>query len=405
MHAEVSRRYRRCVTILRRLSSAAILQPGSVDLLISLAVAVVVVAYTWTVAAEPSQKAAGTAVSAGIAGALWVRRRFPVLAGAGVAGLVTLYQSVVGSAGTILIVPLLIAFYSIGAYAGRRGAPAGFALAYGATVIGLFGDPNVKGNIAENALFVFIVAGTAWGSGLVVRTSRARSAMLEDLAAQLQKERDEKARLAVSAERGRIARELHDVVAHGISVIAVQAGAGRHALGNDSQRAHAALAAIEDTARQALVEMRRMLGLLREHADPALAAPLPGLADRDDLIERARADGLAVQIGVEGDPRDVPPGVDLAAYRVLQEALTNIRKHAPAARADIRIRFAATALEIEVCNGGPISKRTAGVSGSGHGLIGMQERVAVYGGTLEAGPLIDGGFRVRARIPLDEDRV
>lgn len=405
MRVDPARRYRRSVTTLGRLSAAAGSRPGLVDLLISTVVAVALVAYTWLGDADPSPKVAGTALSAGIAGALWVRRRLPIIASGGIGGLVSLYGFVVEEAGTLLIAPLLIAFYSVGAYAGRRRALVGFGLAYGATVLGLFGDPNVRGNVAENAFFVLLVAGAAWVSGTAVRTSRARSAKLADLAAQLERERDENARLAVAAERGRIARELHDVVAHGISVIAVQAGAGRHALGSDSQRAHAAFAAIEETARQALVEMRRMLGLLREQTEPASAAPLPRLADHNELIERARADGLAVEVGIEGDPRSLPPGVDLAAYRVLQEALTNVRKHAPTARADVRIRFAAGELEIEVRNNGALGHTSTEIaSGGGHGLIGMQERVALYGGTLEAGPLTGGGFRVRAQIPLGEDR-
>ena len=405
MRGKFARRYRRSVSIFGRLSKAApSASPGRVDLLLSTVVAGVLVAYTWAADAEPWPKAAGVVLTTGVAVALWVRRRLPVLAGAGVSGFVALHQFVVGEAGTVLIAPLLIAFYSIGAYAGWRGALVGFGLAYGATVLGLFADPNVR-NVPENAFFVLLVAGAAWVSGMAVRTSRARSAKLADLAAELEQERDEKARLAVAAERGRIARELHDVVAHGISVIAVQAGAGRHALGSDAQRAHAAFAAIEDTARQALVEMRRMLGLLRERAEPTTPAPLPGLTDRDDLIERARADGLAVEVEVEGDPRPLPPGADLAAYRILQEALTNVRKHAPGARAEVRIHFAAGELEIDVRNDGPLGQAsTGGASGSGHGLIGMQERVALYGGKLEAGPLTDGGFRVRARIPLDEDR-
>lgn len=405
MRAGPARRYRRSVTILGRRFPAGRSRSGSVDLLIAAVVGVALVANTWISDADPLPTVAGTALSAGIAGALWVRRRLPVIAGVGVGGLVSLHGFVVEEAGTVPIVPLLIAFYSVGAYAARPRALIGFVLAYGATVLGLFGDPNVSGNIPENAFFVLLITGATWVSGMAVRTSRARSATLADLAAQLEQERDANARLAVAAERGRIARELHDVVAHGISVIAVQAGAGRHALGNDSQRAHAAFAAIEDTARQALVEMRRMLGLLREGAAPATSAPLPGLSDFDDLIERARADNLAVDVGVEGNPRSLPPGVDLAAYRILQEALTNVRKHAPETRAEVRIRYATGDLEIDVRNDGALGPLSPGdESGGGHGLIGMRERVALYGGTLEAGPLADGGFRVRARVPLDGDR-
>lgn len=393
------------MSILGRLSNAAAKSSaGRFDMLLSAVVAVVLIASTWAGDAEPWPKGAGIALSAGVGAALWGRRRAPVVTGVAISGLVALYQFLVRLTGTVLIVPLLIAFYSIGAYAGWQGAIVGFGLAYAGTVLGLFADPNVR-NVPENAFFVLLIGGATWVSGIAVRTSRARSAKLADLAAQLQRERDEKARLAVAAERGRIARELHDVVAHGISVIAVQAGAGRHALGSDPRRAHAAFAAIEDTARQALVEMRHMLGLLRERGESTTPAPLPGLADRDELIEQARADGLAVDIAIEGEPRPLPPGIDLSAYRILQEALTNVRKHAPAARAEIQIRYAPAEVEIEVHNDRtPSQSSSSGTPAGGHGLIGMRERVALYGGTLEAGPLAEGGFRVRVRMPLDQDR-
>ncbi|HET6752617.1 MAG TPA: histidine kinase [Jiangellaceae bacterium] len=373
------------------------------DLVLSGAVAAVLVAYTWVADAEPGRKGFGTAVALSIGAALFWRRRAAVVVGVTVSGLVGLYELVVGEAGTVLIVPYLIAFYSIGAYTGRRGSVVGFGLTYAATVLGLLADPDVR-DVAGNALFVAIVAGSAWAGGVAVRTNRARAAELADLAAQLERERDEKARLAVAAERGRIARELHDVVAHGISVIAVQAGAGRHALGSEPRRAHAAFAAIEDTARQALAEMRHMLGLLRERDEPTTAAPLPGLADRDKLIEQARADGLSVDVEVEGEPRPLAAGVDLAAFRILQEALTNARKHAPGARTQVRIRYDISGLEIEVRNGTPSPNSRPTSASGGQGLIGMRERVALYGGKFEAGSLAGGGFSVKALLSLEQDR-
>lgn len=405
MRGSSARRYRRSMGILGGLSNAAAKSPaGRFDVLLSAVVGVVLIASTWAGDAEPWPKGIGIALSSGVGAALWGRRRAPVATGVVISGLVALYQFIVRLTGTALIAPLLIAFYSIGAYAGWRGAIVGFGLAYAGTVLGLFADPNVR-NVLENALFVLFIAGAVWASGISVRTSRARSAKLADLTAQLQRERDEKARLAVAAERGRIARELHDVVAHGISVIAVQAGAGRHALGSDPHRAHAAFAAIEDTARQVLVEMRHMLGLLRERGESTTPAPLPRLADCDKLIEQARADGLVVDIVIEGEQRPLPPGIDLGAYRILQEALTNVRKHAPAARAEVQIRYAPAAVEIEVRNDrAPTQGSSGGTTAGGHGLIGMRERVALYGGTLEAGPLAEGGFRVRVRIPVDQDR-
>jgi signal transduction histidine kinase len=392
------------VSALGRLSIARThLSATRIDLLISGAVAAVLVAYTWVAETEPWRKGVGTAVALGIGAALCWRRRAAIVVGVTVSGSIALYELVVREAGTVLIVPYLIAFYSIGAYTGTRRSLVGFGLMYAGTVLGLLADPNVR-NVAENALFVAIVAGATWAGGVATRTNRVRSAKLADLAAQLEHERDDKARLAVIAERGRIARELHDVVAHGISVIAVQAGAGRHALGSDPRRAHAAFAAIEDTARQALAEMRHMLGLLRERDEPTAVAPLPGLADSEKLIEQARADGLSVDVEVEGEPRPLPAGVDLAAYRILQEALTNVRKHAPGARTQVRIRYAVSGLEIEVCNGAHSPNSLPSSASGGQGLIGMRERAALYGGEFEAGSLAEGGFSVKARLSLEQAR-
>jgi signal transduction histidine kinase len=151
--------------------------------------------------------------------------------------------------------------------------------------------------------------------------------------------------------------------------------------------------------------MRRLLGLLREGAEPITAAPLPGVDNHEELIEQARGAGLSVRLDVEGEPRSLPAGIDLAAYRILQEALTNVRKHAPDARAGVRIRYGSRELELEVHDDGAGSEaRRSNAEGGGHGLIGMRERVALYRGELEAGPLPGGGFRVKARLPLDEER-
>jgi signal transduction histidine kinase len=372
------------------------------DLLLSAAVTVVLVAYTWVADVEPWRKGLGTALASGIGAALWWRRRAAILVGVTVSGLLFGYELIVREAGTVLIVPYLIAFYSVGAYTERTGSLVGFGLAYAGTVLALLADPDVR-NLAENALFVFIVAGATWVGGVAVRTNRVRSAKLADLAAQLERERDDKARLAVVAERGRIARELHDIVAHGLSVIAVQAGAGRHALGSDPKRVHAAFAAIEDTARQALAEMRHMLGLLREPDEPTTALPLPGLADCEKLIGQAQEHGLSVELKIEGEPRPLPAGVDLAAYRILQEALTNVRKHAPGARTRVRIQYAVGGLEIEVRNAAHSPNSLPSAASGGQGLIGMRERVALYAGELDAGPLTGGGFRVKARLSLEQD--
>jgi signal transduction histidine kinase len=204
---------------------------------------------------------------------------------------------------------------------------------------------------------------------------------------------------AVIGERVRIARELHDVVAHHVSVMGIQASAARRALDKDAGKARTALAAVEDSARTAVDELRRMLGALRasdHEADPASSA---GLDRLDELIARVREAGLAGHLAFYGDPQPVPDSVSQAAYRIVQEAVTNTLKHAHASSVDVRVRYLARELEIDVTDDG----RGSSGSGGGMGLIGMRERVAVHDGTIEAGPRPDGGFRVRIRLPLQRE--
>jgi signal transduction histidine kinase len=205
---------------------------------------------------------------------------------------------------------------------------------------------------------------------------------------------------AVMGERARIARDLHDVVAHHISMIAVQAETARLTTENLPDDGKASLDAIAGTARDALTEMRRLLGVLREDAgDGAVRAPQPGLAQLDDLIEAARVAGSAVRLAVEGEPMPLAAGVDLAAYRIVQEALTNARRHAPGASVEIDLRYGNGNLVVQVADDGP---GTEGTAAEGHGLLGMRERAIMVGGDLEAGPGPDGGFMVQARLPMSE---
>ena len=365
---------------------------------------IAIIAYMWTAETTTGRKVAGTIVALGIAALMLWRRRYPVAASVGIATLAGLFEFIGREAGVILIAAYLVAFYSVGAFTELRRAVIGFGLTYAATVAALFADPNVR-DVWENAVFVAVVATSAWIGGVLVRLNRSRSAKLAELARQLEHERDERARLAVAAERGRIARELHDVVAHGVSLIVVQAGAGRHALTDDPQRAQAAFAAIEGAARQALAEMRLMLGLLRDGSESASAAPLPGLDDVDGLVNDVRHAGVDVDIRTEGEPRELPTGVDLAAFRVLQEALTNVRRHAPGAHASVAVRYTPAAIEIDVVDDGGSPDPARALPAGGHGLIGMRERVHLYGGQLEAGPHPGGGFAVKASIPLVKERV
>jgi signal transduction histidine kinase len=249
-----------------------------------------------------------------------------------------------------------------------------------------------------------IFVGLAWLAGWNVRRRRARWAELHARAQRLEREREEEARRAVTAERLRIARELHDVIAHSMSVIAVQSAVGNHVIDTQPAQARQALAAIEATSRSALTEMRRLLGVLRQEGEPrGSLTPAPGLADLSSLVAQVQDAGLRVWIDVEGERGVVPPGIDLSAYRVIQEALTNVIKHAGSATATVAISYTGDSVTVEVANQAPAAPDVRGPGPgtvSGHGIIGMRERVAVFGGEFAAGPGPDGGFLVRACFPV-----
>ena len=231
--------------------------------------------------------------------------------------------------------------------------------------------------------------------GLALRQQRLRADAMEQLAVQLEREREERARAAVAEERTRIARELHDEIAHAMSVIAVQADAAEGALASDPALVARPLLAIRATAREALADMRRVLGALRS-GEEAQLAPEPGLARLGVLLEQAQEGGLEVDLRVEGEPVPLPPSLDLAAYRVLQEGLTNVRKHAAARRVEVVVRYGRDAVGIEVSDDGD----GAGAGGgTGRGLAGIRERVAVLGGEFGAGPRSEG-FALRVTLPL-----
>ncbi|KUJ67617.1 histidine kinase [Streptomyces albus subsp. albus] len=247
----------------------------------------------------------------------------------------------------------------------------------------------------------------AWVLGDSMRTRRAYYAQLEERATRLEKEREERAKMAVTAERARIARELHDVVAHNVSVMVVQADGAAYVLDAAPDQARQALETISGTGRQALAEMRRLLGVLRtgEPAGSTDYVPQPDVEQIDDLVEQVRGAGLPVDFKVEGSPRPLPSGVELTAYRIVQEALTNTRKHGgPDVGASVRLTYFDDGLGLLVEDDGRGSGRElyedGGADGQGHGLIGMRERVGMVGGTLDAGPRPGGGFRISALLPL-----
>jgi signal transduction histidine kinase len=294
----------------------------------------------------------------------------------------------------------VLAFYAVAACSERRRAVLGGFI--GAVPVVAVGVAKLLGGDAFGEVVppLFFVAGV-WAFGRWMRSRGFQTRQLEDRAARLEVEREEKARAAVAAERARIARELHDVVAHSVSVMVVQAQAAQRLTGAEqTEFRQQTLNAIETTGRQALVEMRRLLGVLR-HTDADLSlAPQPGLGDIDELISQVREADLPVELRIEGEAAPLPPGVNLSAYRIVQEALTNTLKHAGPARARVTIRYGNDDVELEIADDGP---GTGPGGGTGQGLIGMRERVAVYCGVFENGKH-NGGYRVRARLPLDADR-
>jgi signal transduction histidine kinase len=299
---------------------------------------------------------------------------------------------------------ILVAIYSVAAYGSRWVSLAGLVVAE----VGLAAAPRtpLKPGTQELVGFMGILA-AAWLLGHFAHNYRAYAARLEERTAELEQAREELARRAVTEERLRLARELHDVVAHAMSVIAVQSGVGAHVADSQPEEVGKALAAIEATSRDALTELRRLLGVLRQDGDPqASLTPVPGLANLEGLLAELAKAGLAVKLRVEGRPAPLPAGLDLSAYRIVQEALTNVVKHAGPAHAQVTIRYRDHDVAVEVTDNGRGVGAVAGDGrrGTGHGLIGMRERVAAFGGDLEVGPRPGGGFRVAARLPLATER-
>jgi signal transduction histidine kinase len=240
-----------------------------------------------------------------------------------------------------------------------------------------------------------------WALGSVIGAGRRRAVELLDRTRALERQREENAQRAVFDERVRIARELHDVVAHHVSLMGVQAGAARLVMGRDPDKATAALASVEASSRQAVTELHRLLGFLRQAGDPDRPAAQPGLDQLNDLASTMSGSQLTVEVGIEGDRRPLPPTVDVSAYRIVQEALTNTLKHAGASRADVRLRYWPGELEVEVIDDGRARNGSSGGPG-GLGLIGMRERAALHGGQLTAGPSSGGGFAVRVTLPTPD---
>jgi signal transduction histidine kinase len=295
----------------------------------------------------------------------------------------------------IPLVGVLLISYAAGAYTtGWAAVAAPFVIAGGMTAVVASFDEQVFTDFVFPTGFALV----AWVAGRGLSTRARLTEELHEASVRAQEAHEEEVARAAADERRRIAREMHDVVAHSVSVMVVQAGGARRILERDPRRAVEAAAQIEDVGRAAMVEMRRLLGVLHHGEDETGRAPQPTLRELDGLVERSRAAGLPVTLAVEGEPRPLPPGKDLAAYRVIQEALTNAIKHAGSAPTSVTVRWQASWLELEIVDTG--GKAMNGTNGSGHGLVGMEERMRLYDGTVRTGRKTGGGFEVVARLPL-----
>ncbi len=353
--------------------------------------------------------AAGWAAYLVAAAATLSRRRAPRLALAVVAPIAVASLCLRAGGPTVFLVAMTL--YSVAAASSRRTA----AVVTGLVASAILAATLVGGGlqVAQAAIGGVALIGLGWLAGENMRTSRVYASQQAEQAAEQEAaaaaQQAEQVSRALADERAQIARDLHDIVAHAMSVIAVRSGVARMVIDSDPDQARDALAIIEITTRRALHEMRLLVGMLRDPGDrPAELSPVPGLADLDRLIADTAVAGVIAEVDVEGEVRPLPPAADLSAYRIVQEALTNVVRHAGPTRARVLFGYRPGELSIEVTDEGPRdtrprdrAPRPIARAGGGHGLIGMRERAALFGGTLEAGPHA-GGFRIQASIPVDD---
>ncbi|MFB4320141.1 sensor histidine kinase [Actinomadura sp. 21ATH] len=332
---------------------------------------------------------------------LVLRRTYPRAVFAVIA-LVSFGQVLVDQPPITANLALLPALYTVAAASSRRwSVAAAVVAAVGALIASFYFTSGWEDQRVALFTLTVVVAGV-WLLGLYMRTRRDYLRSVELRAERLERERDTEVQIAMAGERARIARELHDVVAHNVSVIVVQADGASYAIETDTDRARRALETISATGRQALAEMRRMLGVLREDDDAGSYAPQPGVEQLAELVEQIRESGLPLEFAVEGVPLEMSEGRQLTIFRIVQESLTNTLKHGgPRATARVCLHYGDDAIEIRVTDDG--RGAAARDDGRGHGLLGMRERAAVYGGGVEAGPRPGGGFEVVARIPVREE--
>ena len=376
--------------------------PVRVDELVGLALALEIQLQVW-LSPDVHHRVAAALAGGVLGAAVAVRRRWPL----GVLPVVVValtVQDVIGGRVTEhalgAIPALILLFYGAGAFLPERRARFALGLGLAGGSLDVLITTTTFSDLFFTAIMLVLVP---WSVGRVLRERRAREQAHRDRGELLDSERERRVVLAAFGERARIARELHDVVAHSVSVMVIQAGAARMVMGTEPDRAEDSLKSVERAGREALAEMRRLLGLLDGGDDSRALAPQPGLAGIKELVLRARGAGLATDVHVEGQPATLTPALDLCAYRIVQEALTNTIKHAGPARVEVRLRWAHDALELEVSDDGRGPHAVNGAP-AGHGIVGMRERAALHGGSIHAGARLNGGFAVRARLPLNVDQ-
>lgn len=332
---------------------------------------------------------------------LFARRRFPFAAPAAYWIVAAAISFVDGQ-----LIPFMVSLFPVGLASAvllgnqrnARHAWIGLGIVLASITTVVF---NIPGHAQVELIFIPVDFGIAWAAGFALRERSEQAEAAELRAQQAEREREAAARVAVAEERARIARELHDIVAHAVSVMVLQVGAVRHKLPAELDDDSDALRTVELAGRTALAEMRRLLGAMRRDGDHVDFSPQPGLDGLESLLEEVGRAGLPVVLHVDGEPFPLPRGVDLSAYRIVQEGLTNALKHARATTADVTVRYKLDALEIEVRDNGVGTSTTDGL---GHGLVGVRERVKIYGGEMSAGSVNGGGFVLSTRLPLGEGR-
>jgi signal transduction histidine kinase len=333
---------------------------------------------------------------------LLLRRRFPFAGPAAYFVLAPLLSVIdpllVPFVGSLGVVGLAAAFM-LGNLRNGLQAAAGLGLVTGSLLFIVVAIPGEQ--TASQMAFIPLRFVVAWIAGFILRERAERAEAAEIRATVAERERDAAARVAVAEERARIARELHDIVAHAVSVMVLQVGAVRHKLPDELSDDSEALRSVERAGRTALAEMRRLLGAMRDEREEVSFVPQPGLDGLDSLLEEVTRAGLPVELQVDGVPFPLPRGVDLSAYRIVQEGLTNALKHSHATTANVTVRYALDELQIEVRDNGVGSSTTDGL---GHGLVGVRERVKIYGGEMSACAANGGGFVLTTRLPLSGDR-